>query len=309
MQYTERFGRRLSKLMLGTVQFGLDYGIANRRGQPTYGEVLDIIACAHQGGVNCLDTAAAYGTSEEVIGKALRELGIRDEMTVVTKVCHLKEDRFSARRVREATVEKSVRTSCERLGLETLPVCLFHHEVPPDFFGALLKMRKKGLVAHVGASMVLPENGVRCLAETPAEALQVPFNLMDARFQRAGGFAAVHARGTALFTRSVYLQGLVVMPEEAIIPELRQVVPVRRRLAALAAEAGMELAELALRYVLGTQGVTSVLVGVDTVGQMRENIALFDKGPLPDDLQEAVRKAVPPLPESLLNPANWPNAR
>ncbi|NCC93899.1 MAG: hypothetical protein EOM10_11550, partial [Opitutae bacterium] len=76
----------LSRLMLGTVQFGLSYGIANRQGRPSYAVVRDILACAFEGGVNCLDTAAAYGESEELIGRALRELGLADRVIVVTKV-------------------------------------------------------------------------------------------------------------------------------------------------------------------------------------------------------------------------------
>ena len=76
----------LSRLMLGTVQFGLPYGVANRTGQPSYAEVRAIMTAAIDGGVNCFDTAAAYGGSEEVLGRALQELGAADRVVVVTKV-------------------------------------------------------------------------------------------------------------------------------------------------------------------------------------------------------------------------------
>ena len=72
---------QLSRLMLGTVQFGMPYGVANRTGQPSYPDVVAILAAAVEGGVNCFDTAAAYGTSEDVLGRALRELGIADRVT------------------------------------------------------------------------------------------------------------------------------------------------------------------------------------------------------------------------------------
>ena len=62
---------QLSRLMLGTVQFGMPYGVANRMGQPDYGDVLAMVAAAIEGGVNCFDTAAAYGSSEEVLGRAM----------------------------------------------------------------------------------------------------------------------------------------------------------------------------------------------------------------------------------------------
>ncbi len=79
----------LSRLMLGTVQFGMPYGVANRTGQPDAARVREILTVAADGGVNCLDTAALYGSSEETLGRALAELGLAGKMTVVTKTVAL----------------------------------------------------------------------------------------------------------------------------------------------------------------------------------------------------------------------------
>ena len=95
------------------------------------------------------------------------------------------------------------------------------------------------------------------------------------------------------------------MPEEAIPPVLRDIVPVRRQLAIIAGEAGLTLAELALRYMLTQEGVASILTGVETIVQIRENIALFNRGPLPADVLVAVDNVVPDLPETILTPALW----
>ena len=97
--------------MLGTVQLGLPYGIANRTGQPSYQEARDILACAYEGGVNCLDTAAIYGTSEEVLGRALAELGIAEEMTIVSKVHHMAQglDVATAAAIVEESVVQSLK--------------------------------------------------------------------------------------------------------------------------------------------------------------------------------------------------------
>ena len=65
-----------SKLMLGTVQFGMNYGVANTTGKPSFETVKAILKEAYDGGINALDTAPEYGDSEEVIGKALKELGL-----------------------------------------------------------------------------------------------------------------------------------------------------------------------------------------------------------------------------------------
>ena len=110
----------------------------------------------------------------------------------------------------------------------------------------------------------------------------------------------------AVFVRSIYLQGLLLLSDEATPPELAAVNPVRLRLRTLAGEAGLDLAELAARYILGIEGVTCAVVGVETVDQMRQNLAQFGRGPLPAGLHQAVEAAVPDLPDRILMPTLWP---
>jgi len=132
-------------------------------------------------------------------------------------------------------------------------------------------------------------------------------NVLDCRHENSGVLRIAQSRGLAVFVRSVYLQGLLLMPEEDIMPELAPVIPARRRLAAIAREAGMGMDELALRYILSLDGVTSVIAGVETVPQMRRNAELFQRGALPEDLIAAIRRATPELPDRLLSPKYWPN--
>ena len=116
-----------SKLVVGTVQFGLPYGIANRTGQPDLAQVCEILTCAIDGGATTLDTAAGYGESEEVLGKALEELGAHSRVTIISKVRpvrYMKQER-TEHSVKE-WMRASVRSSLERLGIERLPLCLFH---------------------------------------------------------------------------------------------------------------------------------------------------------------------------------------
>ena len=204
----------LSRLMLGTVQLGLPYGIANRTGQPSYQEARAILACAYEGGVNCLDTAAIYGSSEEVLGRALAELRIAEEMTIVSKVHHMAQglDATAA----AAIVEESVVQSLKRLRLETLPICLFHIEENFSYAEALLRLRERGLVRHIGASVMTPAATSTIIDTGQAETLQIPTSVLDRRFSHPGGGtpapragvieeAAEH--GIAVFVRSIYLQG------------------------------------------------------------------------------------------------------
>ncbi|HUJ75370.1 MAG TPA: aldo/keto reductase, partial [bacterium] len=132
-----------------------------------------------------------------------------------------------------------------------------------------------------------------------------PASVLDHRFLRQGIPVVARARGTALFARSVFLQGLLLQPEGDMLSEHAAVVPVRRALQDLAAQGGMSLAELAVRYLLSLPGITCLVVGVETEAQLRENAALFRKGPLPGDLAARVPELVPDLPDSILYPGSW----
>ena len=293
--------------MLGACQFGLPYGIANRAGQPSYETARRIIAAAYEGGINCFDTAAAYGTSEEVLGQALAELQIADKVTVVTKGVRLLDELLSEKDA-EKIITESILRSLERLRLEILPVCLFHMEEHFRYIGTLLKLKEKGLVRCVGVSVMTPDACRSIIDSGLVEAVQVPTNVFDRRFADAGVFREAGKRGVAVFVRSVYLQGLIFLSDEETPPELSAIIPVRRRVQSVAHEAKMSLAELAVRYVFGIPGATSVLAGVESLEQMRQNLALLSKGPLDADLMKAVNEAVPDLPDSILMPNKWPNA-
>ena len=295
----------LSVLMLGTVQFGLPYGIANRSGQPSPSEVTRIIAAAVEGGVNALDTAALYGTSEQVLGAAIAELGLRDSLFVTTKVIQIADQGVTARQA-DAIVEQSVKRSLQRLRLDVLPLCLFHLEGNwLRYADSLLRLKEKGLVRRVGSSVVFPGPAREIISGGKAEAIQMPSSILDHRFLRQGIPALAASRGTTLFARSIYLQGLLLMPETDVMAEHAAVIPVRRALEALAREAGMSTPELAVRYMLSLDGITCLVVGVDTEAQMRENTALFSRGPLPADLCIRIERAVPDLPDTILNPGTW----
>ena len=295
----------ISGLTLGTAQFGMNYGMANVTGQPTYETARDIIACACEGGVNCLDTAAEYGTSEEVVGRALKELKLRDRVVVATKLPHVKQS-FSSAQEADDFVEKAVHCSLQRLQIDVLPICLFHRAQDCCYVGSLLKMKEKGLIRHIGVSLYTPEEALSALDVGSFDVIQIPLNILDKRFAAAGVFQKARRQGVALFARSVYLQGLLLLPEDSIIPELQEVIPVRRQLEQVARDEGMSLAELAIRHVSSTEGITSVLVGVETVEQIEQNRDLAAGGRLNQDIMNTVSRIVPAFSKRILVTYHWP---
>ena len=280
-----------SKLVLGTVQFGLKYGIANRGGQVPFDDVKTILATALDRGVDTLDTAASYGESESVLGRALAELGIKSRMKIVSKVRPVPADADPRKFIRESVVN-----SLKNLGVETLPLVLLHHEEDAVHLDVMHDLVREGLIGSCGVSidsMAYP----RCVEGEAA--IQHPYNVLDHRFDELVRKRA--AAGLQSFFRSAYLQGLLLMPEESIPPTLADVIPWRRKLSGL----GLPLKELCLRYLLSVPGKCSILFGVDTPAQLEENLDLAAKGPLDAALYREVAAAVPLLPETLIRPCKW----
>lgn len=299
-------GQPLSRMMLGTVQFGMEYGIANRSGKPDYDEVLEILKTAVDGGVNSLDTAAAYGTSEEVLGRALKQLGLSERLFVVTKVRPLTPEELANPDLAEAAIDASVNESRRRLQLDLLPGVLFHREEDAAYGEVLIGLRQRGLLEHAGVSCNnFPGPATKFVESGLVTALQIPGNILDRRHQKSGIFAQAASHGIALFLRSVYLQGLLVMSESDIPPHLTGIVPFRRKLDEFGKQAGILPAELALRYMLAQPGVISILTGVESVSQVRENLRLFKRGPLSEDLVAAIDSISLEPDDFLITPGKW----
>lgn len=290
--------------MLGTVQFGLDYGIANRGGQPDYRTCRDIVAAALEAGINAFDTAALYGQSEEVLGRVLAELGVGDRVLVVSKSRPIAESGVAPDDI-DAFIERSLRESLRNLRLDRLGVFMFHREGDLPFTEALGRMKDKGLAERIGVSVDARAGADRAVATDGIGAVQLPHNMLDRRFSDGPLFDRLEDRGVRLFARSAFLQGLLLMSEEQIPASLRTVVPVRRRLESLAREGGMGVAELCLRYCLSFPQITSVLIGVDSVSQLCENMEAVRRGPLDAGTLERINQCVPDLPDAVVRPSLW----
>jgi len=289
---------KFSKITLGTVQFGLAYGIANTEGKPSYEKSRDIVTSAYENGITSFDTAAAYGDSEKVLGRIFKELKIKDKVQVVSKVAPVNVPANEAEKMITGSVEKSLK----RLGIDQLSACLFHREENLEYIDILRKLEVRGLIAGSGVSL---DSSAYCeqVLDKDIKFLQVPYNILDKRFDSF--WVKAKAAGITIFTRSVYLQGLLLMPEENIIPHLQSVIPVRCKLERLAKDSGMDMIELCMRYVLCNSAISSILTGVDSSEQLKQNIKLFNKGPLPEDLLTKIKNIIPIFPEKIIRPIFW----
>ena len=296
-------GHDLSQLVLGTAQFGFDYGIANQVGQPTYQAVLKILERAFDGGVNALDTAALYGESEVVLGHALKDLRLRDRAFVITKFPWVHQ---SGDDDPDGFLERGIVRALRNLGLDRLPLCLFHRYDDLPYLDGALALKEKGYVEHVGVSVYEPDQALEALSLEGIEAIQIPSNILDRRFLDCEIPARAERRGISVFVRSVYLQGVLGLSDDDLPDFLQGLHPVRRRLARIAGDQG--LASLALRYVASLPGVFGVLTGLETLAQLEDNLAWIGQGELSRETMEEIDRAVTEVPRRLLDMRTWPNA-
>lgn len=302
-----------SLLTLGAVQLGLPYGIANSSGQPDEQVAAHILAMAADAGVTAIDTARAYGASEERIGRLLPG-SAAGQVRIVTKLDPLAGlpedlDADTVGRVVDASVFRSLQ-HLRRRRLDALLLHRWSHR--SDWSGAiwtrLLELRCDGFVGTLGASVQNPAEAIEALADPELGHLQCPVNILDGRWRAPEFLQAVAARpDVVIHARSMLLQGLLTLPANCW-PSIAGVnaQELCAMVDGLVARIGRaDRLDLCMAYVLALPWVTSVVVGIESEAQLKSNLLRVQSRPLSSAEVAEVNAVVPMLPETLLNPAAW----
>lgn len=311
MEYTLLNGYKISKLSLGTVALGLDYGISNTKGQPSKQQSFEVLSKAAQAGINTLDTARIYGSAEEVVGSYLHNAGKQYQLNVVSKfklgIEHIKDYKIA-----KEEAFTSVQTSLEKLKLSKLPVCLLHmsRELDkelvlshvPHIFEDLIEAQ---LIDMAGISIDHPRE-LEWFEKYPLfRAFQVPVNIFDHRLLHAGILNRVHAEGKLIFARSVFLQGLFFLNPGKLKGSLVTAKPYIEQLNILAAEEGLTVAEMAFSFIRHIKSVTSIVFGAEAAEQVYQNIKLLNVLPLSENTILKIYQLFGNVPEDIITPGNW----
>lgn len=284
---------RISPMTLGTVQLGMNYGIANNAGKPDEEKSFSILRTALEGGVTALDTARAYGDSELVIGRFLKQWQ-GETPAIITKIPTLQGN---SPKELEKFVTDSVEQSLERLGINKLEAVMLHGAKDPIIHGKACADAMKALLDHgytdkVGVSVYTAEDIEGMLPYEIFSVTQVPMSIFDQQLIAGGSIAKLQERDYTVFVRSVFLQGLFFLdPEKVDDPVLvEHAVPKIRLLKSVAQELGMSIAQLAIAFMRDCAGVTSLVLGADTPEQVKSNAAYFDAPALEAATMELLRR-------------------
>ena len=286
MKNTTVAGKSISKMSLGTVQFGLHYGIANDVGKPPEEQSFEMIKAALDGGVTSIDTARAYGDSEDIIGRYFKE-NPENIPFVSTKVPPFPEADV---KLLEKHIIESVETSLECLGLKKVENIMLHNGVSLFRYGdetakIMGSLVKRGYCDMVGASVYDAKEIDKMLTYEEYTATQVPMSIFDQRLINGGYIEKLADRGYTTFVRSVFLQGLFFLDPEKITDEIliRHALPGIKKIREISEKEGMTIVELAIAFLRDYPGVTSLVLGSDNADQVRANIRCFDAHPLSEE--------------------------
>lgn len=303
------------KLVLGTAQLGMHYGVTNTTGKPNKVQAVSMIKKAIINGVSFLDTARAYGESEAVIGEVL-EQGWSGRTTIVTKLSPLSScpDDASEEVVR-AFVDASIYASCSTLRVRCLDVLLLHRASQIDKWqGAVWKrlrqLKSEGMISRLGVSVQTPQELEMCIKEPEVLHLQMPYNILDWRWDSLIPVIqkARSNRGLVVHLRSSLLQGLLSSNEhshwlKAGISDADIVLSWLDKI--LKASGLPDLANLCLLYCYSQDWMDGVVVGTENINQLTQNIQSSILPVLDNQLLKQINQTRPRLSEQALNPSAW----
>ena len=305
MKSTVKNGYDITALTLGTVQLGLAYGVNNDRGMPSFEESSAILSAALDAGIVSFDTARGYGESEAVLGRFFRENPERRK-TLISKALFtgvaksaVKDELFT-----------SVRTTLQNLGLEKLPFLKLHNESMLIEYGdtivyAMEDLKKEGLVDGIGVSFSDKSRLLELASGRGFDCIQLPANIFDNGVIVDGSIKKLADEGALVFVRSLYLQGLFFKNTDELPEKIKCAKAPLDRLRALAHDAGVSMAELAVTFIRDTEGISSLVLGCDNPAQLLESVSLVSAPKISPEVRRealAIAETIEPI---VIRPWEW----
>jgi aryl-alcohol dehydrogenase-like predicted oxidoreductase len=279
------------KLILGTVQFGLNYGINNTQGKPEKENVFQILSYAHEIGIRYLDTAELYGNAHDLIGE-FHKLNPAKKFEIITKFPHEFDN----------SLGEKINTYLSQLAVNHLHAILFHS------FDSYVKHRselngKINKVTKIGVSVYTNAQMEEVMNDANIDIIQLPFNLFDNIHLRGELLKKAKEKNKIIHTRSAFLQGLFFMKKDnsnKIRVKLEKELDL---ISDISLKYSISKGSLALNYCLRQPQIDGVLIGVDSLAQLKENIEYAETNVSDEYMKEINAIKIDDI--ELLNPSLW----
>jgi len=287
----------IEKISLGTVQFGLDYGISNHKGQTSKQEVKNILNFAKQKNVSSIDTAASYGESEKVLGS----IGVSG-FHIVTKIPSTGDSKINIKEF----IDENFKRSLQRLNLESVYGVLLHN--PNDLFGKngsvifklLESFKQEGLVKKIGISAYNPETVEKITTNFEIDLVQGPLNIFDKRFISSGVLDSLSKSNIEFHSRSSFLQGLLLMNKNSLPMYFSKWVNLFNSFTNVLKELDITPLEACVAFSLSVRNANKVIFGIESLSQLNE---IFKASTL--DIDTNIFNHLENDDPMLINPSLW----
>jgi uncharacterized protein len=269
---------RENKLVLGTVQLGLNYGIANKIGKPTQNEAFEIMKYAAESGISYFDTAHSYGNSEIMIGKFLNFYkNYKNKIKIITKMPSLKKEILNEKNIYNYFFE-----SLHRLEQESL-YCYMVHDFNnienncDEIEKVFLKLKENNYIKNIGFSIYDQFQLEFLFKYFDFDLIQLPISIFDQRFISDNFLKRLKRKNIKIHARSIFLQGLLFLEENNLPPKMNKFKDYISSLNEISFKYNLSKEEIALLFVNTINEVDKIVIGVEKVGQLQRNVKILTK--------------------------------
>lgn len=294
------------ELCLGTVQFGMDYGVFNQP-QKDIDYCVRCLDYATQNGIHAIDTATAYGIAEEVTGEFLKKKTVpRNELFLSTKLLPNVLDDVNPSEYERVIIE-NIENSLKTLHTDYIDAYFFHSSryiFNDEMMGALQAVKRKGLARKVGVSIYYEDEAVAAMNNPMVQYVQTPYSVFDHRMKKVG-LLDEDKRGSLLVdSRTTFIKGLIRLQEEVVPDHLAKAKPILRKLDEFCKETGYSRIELAIGYVKREQSINHLVFGIRDLEQLKQDIAAFNID-IPKDVLCRLDKEFSEIDTDIVVPSLW----
>ena len=295
-----------NRLCLGTVQFGLDYGVNNKVGKPSKAEVFEMLDIAVERGIFYYDTAAAYGNAEELLGEYLMSRGGKSKFEIISKLKPNLIDEQSNNH--ENIVEKEIIKSLKKMNLEVLNGYLLH--TPSNFYNSkiiedLTRCKEKGLVKNIGVSIYEFNHAIDVVSSAIVDYIQVPYSIFDQRIDNDHFFEIAQRNKVKVFARSAFLQGLLLMDSNNLPQNLKHARAYLNLLDDVLQKYKVSRDEAAIIFSYQNLNIDYLVFGVDNRDQLIRNLELVEKNEINQDYILEIKDRFSNIEDSIIFPRLW----
>ena len=297
----------VKKLCLGTAQLGMHYGVNNALGrQPSQEESFVVLQTALEAGIVCFDSASAYGNAEEVLGRfglASKQTKTGEFTKIISKLSPHCENNANA-------VLHELQSSLQRLQTHSIEGYMLHRTADMHRRGimdGLMQAKRLGLVNKIGISIYEPEDAIATVHDDRFDMIQIPFNVLDTRLEKAGFFLQAKENGVEVYARSAFLQGLLLMNPEVAESKVHGSGIFVQQFQAISQEHGFAAKEAAFLFCYCCSGIDFVVFGVDDSKQLQENCAMIAKEEAFHTCYETLKDffITSDVPREIIMPSLW----